>query len=193
MPSSAITGFLVHVIAVSCTHQFKLCLIRACHTASLRSVAGPFIRSAVRCKVALGRLSRISVSTPSAIERSQRYAERNSMEALETLRLAKKTRQLTATQPHRDLKNAEKDKKRQVIEMLSSTPKTSLIGVISRSDFEVPLRAIGGMVFDRVFEQIRKDEVSPDDKSKIRSLAIAHGGHWKKLESLLFRASKKQL
>ena len=126
------------------------------------------------------------------IERSQRYAERNSPEALETLRLAKKTRQLTATQPHRDLKNAEKDKKRQVIEMLSSTPKTSLIGVISRSDFEVPLRAIGGMVFDRVFEQIRKDEVSPDDKSKIRSLAIAHGGHWKKLESLLFRASKKQ-
>jgi hypothetical protein len=90
------------------------------------------------------------------------------------------------------LKNAEKDKKRQVIDMLSSTPKTSLIGVISRSDFEVPLRAIGGMVFDRVFEQIRKDEVSPDDKSKIRSLAIAHGGHWKKLESLLFRASKKQ-
>jgi len=76
--------------------------------------------------------------------------------------------------------------------MLSSTPKTSLIGVISRSDFEVPLRAIGGMVFDRVFEQIRKDEVSPYDKSKIRSLAIAHGGHWKKLESLLFRASKKQ-
>ena len=127
------------------------------------------------------------------IERSQRYAERNSPEALETLRLAKKTRQLTATQPHRDLKNAEKDKKRQVIEMLSSTPKKSLIGVIYRSDFEVPLRAIGGMVFDRVFEQIRKDEVSPDDKYKIRSLAIAHGGHWKKLESLLFRASKKQL
>lgn len=28
------------------------------------------MRSAVRCKVALGRLSRISVSTPSAIERS---------------------------------------------------------------------------------------------------------------------------
>jgi hypothetical protein len=111
---------------------------------------------------------------------------------LGAIQAREKTRQLTATQPHRDLKNAEKDKKRQVIEMLSSTPKTSLIGVISRSDFEVPLRAIGGMVFDRVFEQIRKDEVSPDDKSKIRSLAIAHGGHWKKLESLLFRASKKQ-
>ena len=63
-------GFLVHAIAVSCTHQFKLFVIRACHSASLRSIEGPFMRSAVRCKVALGRLSRISVSTPSAIERS---------------------------------------------------------------------------------------------------------------------------
>ena len=126
------------------------------------------------------------------IERSRKYGEKNSPEALRALRLAKKTRQLNASQPHRDLKSADKDVKRSVIEMLNSLPTTPLLEVISKDDFQIPKRAIGGMVFDRVFEQIRKDEVSPDDKSKIRSLAIAHGGHWKKLESLLFRASKKQ-
>ena len=126
------------------------------------------------------------------IERSRKYDEQNSPEALRALRLAKKTRQLNASQPHRDLKSADKDVKRSVIEMLNSLPTTRLLEVISKDDFQIPKRAIGGMVFDRVFEQIRKDEVSPDDKSKIRSLAIAHGGHWKKLESLLFRASKKQ-
>jgi hypothetical protein len=47
------------------------------------------------------------------------------------------------------------------------------------------------MVFDRVLEHIRSDEVSPDEKSKIRFLAIEHGGHWKKLEGLLFQTSKK--
>jgi hypothetical protein len=120
------------------------------------------------------------------IERSRRYAERNSPEALETLRLAKKARQLSASQPHRDLKNAEKDIKRRVIEALSSVPKTSLIEVISRNDFGIPMRAIGAMVFDQVLEQIRSDGLSQDDKSKIRSLAIAHGGHWKKLEGLIF-------
>lgn len=126
-----------------------------------------------------------------SLERSLRYSERNSPEALRAMRLAKKARQLNASQPHRDWKNAEQDKKRRVIEMLSSTPRTSLIGVISRSDFVIPMRAVGGMVFERVLELIRKDEISPDEKSKIRSLAIAHGGHWNKLESLLLHTSKK--
>lgn len=125
------------------------------------------------------------------IERSRKYDEQNSPEALRSLRLAKKTRQLNASQPHRDLKSADKDVKRSVIEMLNSLPTTSLIEVISTDDFEIPKRAIGGMVFERVKEQIRKDEVSPDDKIAISALAIAHGGHWKKLERLIVRASQK--
>ena len=125
------------------------------------------------------------------IERSRKYDEQNSPEALRALRLAKKTRQLNASQPHRDLKSADKDVKRSVIEMLNSLPTTSLIEVISTDDFEIPKRAIGGMVFERVKEQIRKDEVSPDDKIAISALAIAHGGHWKKLERLIVRASQK--
>ena len=125
------------------------------------------------------------------IERLRKYDEQNSPEALRALRLAKKTRQLNASQSHRDLKSADKDVKRSVIEMLNSLPTTSLIEVISTDDFEIPKRAIGGMVFERVKEQIRKDEVSLDDKIAISALAIAHGGHWKKLERLIVRASQK--
>ena len=124
------------------------------------------------------------------IERSRKYDEQNSPEALRALRLAKKTRQLNASQPHRDLKSADKDVKRSVIEMLNSLPTTSLIEVISTDDFEIPKRAIGGTVFERVKDQIRKDEVSPDDKIAINALAIAHGGHWKKLERLIVRAAQ---
>jgi hypothetical protein len=118
------------------------------------------------------------------IERSRKYDEQNSPEALRALRLAKKTRQLTASQPHRDLKSADKDVKLSVIEMLSSLPMASLLEVITINDFEIPKRAIGGMVFERVKEQIRKDEVSLRDKIAISALASAHGGHWKKLSQV---------
>ena len=39
-------------------------------------------------------------------------------------------------------------------------------------------------------EQVHKGQVSEGDENAIRVLAIEHGGHWKKLESLLVRASK---
>ena len=106
------------------------------------------------------------------------------------LRLAKKAKQLRASQPHRDLKNIESDMKSRLIERLNSLPKTSLIEVIFKSDFEIPKRAVGGMVFAKILEQIHKGQVSEGDENAIRVLAIEHGGHWKKLESLLVRASK---
>ena len=39
-------------------------------------------------------------------------------------------------------------------------------------------------------EQVHKGQVSEGDENAIRVLAIEYGGHWKKLESLLVRASK---
>ncbi|MDA8533803.1 hypothetical protein N9K41_02120 [Burkholderiaceae bacterium] len=124
------------------------------------------------------------------VERWSRYEEQNSPEALTALRLAKKAKQLRASQPHRDLKNIESDMKSRLIERLNSLPKTSLIEVIFKSDFEIPKRAVGGMVFAKILEQIHKGQVSEGDENAIRVLAIEHGGHWKKLESLLVRASK---
>ncbi len=89
------------------------------------------------------------------------------------------------------MKSADKDVKRSVIEMLSSLPTTPLLEVISKDDFQIPKRAIGGMVFERIQDHIRKGEISPGDKIAINALAIAHGGHWKKLERLIARASQK--
>jgi single-stranded DNA-specific DHH superfamily exonuclease len=105
-------------------------------------------------------------------------------------RQAKKAKQLRASQPHRDLKNIERDIKSRLIERLNSLPKTSLIEVIFKSDFEIPKRVIGGIVFAKILEQIHKGQVSGVDENAIRVLAIEHGGHWKKLERLLVRASK---
>jgi predicted GIY-YIG superfamily endonuclease len=124
------------------------------------------------------------------IGRSRRYYEQNSPEALRALRLAKKAKQLRASQLHRDLKNIERDMKKQLIEKLNSLPKTSLIEVVFKSDFETPKRVVGGMVFAKILEQIRKGQISEGDENAIRVLAIEHGGHWKKLDSLLVRASK---
>lgn len=124
------------------------------------------------------------------MERSRRYDEQNSPEALRALRVAKKAKQLRASQPHRDLKNIEKDMKKQLIEKLNSLPKPSLIEVIFKSDFENPKRVVGGMVFAKIREQIHKGQVSEGDENAIRVLAIEHGGHWKKLESLLVHATK---
>ena len=89
------------------------------------------------------------------------------------------------------MKSADKDVNRSVIEMLDSLLTTPLLEVISKDDFEIPKRAIGGMVFERIQEHIRKGEISPGDKIAIGALAIAHGGHWKKLERLIVRASHK--
>jgi hypothetical protein len=96
-----------------------------------------------------------------------------------------------ASRPHRDLKSAGKGVERSVIEMLSSLPTESLLEIRSTDDFEIPKCAIGGMVFERVKEQIRKDEVSPDNKNAISALAIAQGGRWKRLERIIVRASQK--
>ncbi len=57
-------------------------------------------------------------------------------------------------------------------------------------DFEISKRAVSGMVFAKILEQIHKGQVSEGGENAIRVLAIEHGGHWKKLESLLVRASK---
>ena len=80
--------------------------------------------------------------------------------------------------------------KSRLIERLNSLPKTSLIEVIFKSNFEIPKRVIGGIVFAKILEQIHKGQVSGVDENAIRVLAIEHGGHWKKLERLLVRASK---
>ena len=60
----------------------------------------------------------------------------------------------------------------------------------TKSDFEIPKRVIGGIVFAKILEQIHKGQVSGVDEDAIRVLAIEHGGHWKKLESLLVHATK---
>ncbi len=59
-----------------------------------------------------------------------------------------------------------------------------------KSDFEISKRVVGGMVFAKILEQIHKEQVSEGDENAIRVLAIEHGSHWKKLESLLVRTSK---
>jgi len=142
-------------------------------------------------KPAAGYLRLAIAHHAAGIERSRKYDEQNSPEGLRALRLAKKARQLNASQPHRDLKSADKDVKRSVIEMLNSLLTTPLLEVISKDDFQISKRAIGGMVFERIQEHIRKGEISPGDKIAINALAIAHGGHWKKLERLIVRASHK--
>jgi hypothetical protein len=116
------------------------------------------------------------------IERSRRYAERNSPEALVALRQAKKTKQLEASQPHRDLKNAYKNIKQQILELLNSLPENSLIAVIAENDFEISKRAIGGMVFSKIIDRIRAEKITDQELEGIKSLAREHGGHWLKLD-----------
>ena len=126
------------------------------------------------------------------IERSRRYAERNSPEALVALRQAKKTKQLEASQPHRDLKNAYKNIKQQILELLNSLPENSLIEVIAENDFEISKRAIGGMVFSKIIDRIRAEKITDQEREGIKSLAREHGGHWLKLDKKISRTEIKK-
>jgi hypothetical protein len=121
------------------------------------------------------------------LERSRKYAERNSPEALLALRQAKKAKQLEASQPHRDLKNASKNIKRQILDLLNSLPEESLVEVVAENDFEISKRAIGGMVFGKILDRIGTEKIKDQERERIKFLALKHGGHWLKLHKIISR------
>ena len=125
-------------------------------------------------------------------ERSRKYAERNSPEALLALRQAKKARQLEASQPHRDLKSASKNIKRQILDLLNSLPEESLIEVVAGNDFEISKRAIGGMVFSKIIDRIRAEKITDQERERTKFLAREHGGHWLKLDKIISRSEIKK-
>jgi hypothetical protein len=126
------------------------------------------------------------------LERSRKYEERNSPEALLALRQAKKARQLEASQPHRDLKHASKNIKRRILDLLNSVPEESLIEVVAENDFEISKRAIGGMVFSKIIDRIRAEKITDQEREGIKFFAREHGGHWLKLDKIISRAEIKK-
>lgn len=111
----------------------------------------------------------------------QAYLATQTPEAITKRRIKKKAARDEATAPHRSRKTSSHASIANAQKLLAAIPTDKILETVTKSDFGVPLRAIGGLLYKRLFDHFQLVEVTPIDKQLLFRLAKEHSGHWQKL------------
>jgi hypothetical protein len=114
-------------------------------------------------------------------ERQKAYLATQTPEAIAERRAERKAAKLQLSAPHRERKSASELGIRAAAQELDATPATGILGLVTRKNFGVPLRAVGGLVYQRLLEHYKAAPIRGDDLRTLSELAERHSGHWRKL------------
>ena len=119
-------------------------------------------------------------------ERRKDYLASQTPEAIAARRVKKKADRALSTAPHRERKLALRAAVRVAAMEIDGTHPELILGLISQKNFGVPLRVIGGLVYERLVRHYRVEPIRADDLRVLSEFADAHSGHWKKLLDRVF-------
>ena len=114
-------------------------------------------------------------------EKRKAYLATQTPEAIAQRRAEKRTAKALATAPHREAKLASQQAIRDAARILQSTPVDNILHLIVTKDFGVPLRAIGGLTYNRLKEHYETTPIGRDHIDALTKLAAVHSGYWMKL------------
>lgn len=109
------------------------------------------------------------------------YLVRESPEAIAERVARRKAAREIFTAPHRLRKSESQNSIRVAMQALKMTPDVSILAFVERNDLGVPLRAIGGLVYDRLLRHYLATPIHTEDLKILSQFAGLASGHWKKL------------
>ncbi len=114
-------------------------------------------------------------------EERQAYLATQTPEAIAQRRAERRVAKLQSSAPHRERTSAFEAEIRAAGQELDATPVTGILNLVAQKDFGVPLRAVGGLVYQRLLEHYRAVPIQGNDLQTLSKLAECHSGHWRKL------------
>jgi hypothetical protein len=114
-------------------------------------------------------------------ERRKAYLATQTPEAISERRAERIAAKVQATAPHRERKAASDPGIRLAANELDATPAARILELVVRKDFDVPLQAVGGLVYKRLLAHYKATPIHDIELRTLFELAARHSGYWKKL------------
>jgi hypothetical protein len=116
-----------------------------------------------------------------ALERRRAYLDSQTPEAVAVRRANKKAARARFTAPHRERKSAAEDNIRAAAQQLDAIPTSDILEVLSLKNFDVPLQAVGGLVYKRLINHYKSTPILTNDLLILSRLAESYSGYWGKI------------
>lgn len=114
-------------------------------------------------------------------EKRKAYLAANTQEVIAARQAQKRSERERSTAPHRERKAASEIVIRAAAQELAETPPALVLELVTRKNFGVHLKALGGLVYERLITHYRSIPIRDDDLHTLSLLAERHSGHWRKL------------
>ncbi len=114
-------------------------------------------------------------------ERRKAHLATQTPEAIAERRAKGKAAKEQSTAPHRERKLASESGIRATALELDATPVAHILELVARKDFDVPLQAVGGLIYKRLKEHYEANQIQSEDLRALSQLPERRSGYCKQL------------